>query len=431
MTRILLFLLFFIMLAADTLGWNLSLAPGLSVKNAFLYLILVGIAFDAALRQNRHIELLPVIVPYALCFFYAAFTIVIIVLFLDYPRYEVITSLISLKSRLAENLLILLVFFFGVLTAKDALWLIKMMIWTVVIANLITVVDAVNLPDLGLIHQREDGRVSGPIGEANQYAAFLALFLPASIALVMLEQGTRRALAVLGAVASSLALLMTVSRGGFLGVLIGAAIGAVFLRQFISRKAAVSAIGAIAVLACAGVATLYFAGYGDLLYERTVGLTTQGTSSHITSGRTYIWGTTINKMFEQPVSLITGYGWDAYRQFRDFRYAPHNTYLNLYFELGVVGLVLVLLSFVNVLRTARVGFRKADSDAAAMLFAFIFGLLGILVAIFFVDIYSPWLFVWAYVGTAMRLAVMQKESTASRATENVRFATPVRAIKPS
>ena len=58
MTRILLFLLFFVLLAADTLDLNLSLAPGLSVKKAFLYLILVGIAVDAALKRNflRHIH---------------------------------------------------------------------------------------------------------------------------------------------------------------------------------------------------------------------------------------------------------------------------------------------------------------------------------------------------------------------------------------
>ena len=403
--RILLFLLFFLMLAADTLGLDLSLAPGLSVKNAFLYLIVAGIATETALKRNRRMELLSVIVPYALCFFYAVFTVVVIVLLIDYSGYRLLRSIISLKGGMADNLLVLLVFFYGVLTPKDALSLIKMMIWTVIAANVVTLVDVFNVPDLGLIHERLDGRIGGPIGESNQYAAFLALFLPASVALVLIERGARRMLAILGVAATLLALLMTASRGGFVGVFVGAALGAVFLRQFISGKTAVSAIGGLTALAIAAVGILYIAGYGDLLYERTIGLSTVGNSFDVSSGRTYIWGTALAKMFEQPVSLITGYGWDTYRQLRVFRFAPHNTYLNLYFELGVIGLLLVLFAFANVLRIARKSIQKAEPESATMLFAFIFGLIGILVAIFFVDIQSPWLFVWAYVGAAMRLSV--------------------------
>ena len=410
MTRFLLFLLFFVMLAADTLGLNLSLAPGLSIKNAFLYLILVGIAIETALKRNRRIELLPVIVPYTLYFFYAVFTVIVIVLLVDYPGYRLLKSVISLKAGVADNLLVLLVFFYGVLTTKDALSLIKMMVWTVIVANLVTVVDGFNLPDLGLIDERLDGRIGGPIGESNQYAAFLALFLPASIALVLIERGLLRMLAMLGVAASLLALLMTASRGGFVGVVGGAVIGAFFLRQFVSGKNVVLAVVATTAIAFVAVGIMYIAGFGDLLHDRIIGDSTGGSSSRISSGRTYIWMTALSKMFDQPTSLITGYGWNTYSQFRVFRYAPHNSYLKIYFELGVFGITMVLLAFANILRVAREGLRNAESDVAIMLFAFITGLIGILVAIFFVDIASPWLFIWAYVGVAMRLSVLRHQT---------------------
>jgi O-antigen ligase len=211
---------------------------------------------------------------------------------------------------------------------------------------------------------------------------------------------------------------MTVSRGGFVGVIVGAVIGAVFLRQYISARVAIFSVGAIAFIAIAGVGILVAAGYGDVLYERTIGLSTESNTFDVSSGRNFIWSTALNKMFEQPVSLVTGYGWDTYRQFRVFRFAPHNTYLKLFFELGAIGLLLILIAFANVFRTARQGLKNAESEAFATLLAFIFGLISILVAIFFVDIQSPWLFVWAYVGSAMRLAVSQRSSVVLKAENN-------------
>lgn len=407
MTRVLLFLLFFVMLAADTLGLNLSLAPGLSVKNLFLYMIFAGIAVETALKRNRQMELQSVIIPYSLCFLYAAFSIVVIVLLIDYSGYRPLKSIINLKGGMADNLLILLVFFYGILSLKDAVWLIKAMVWIVIVANLVTVIDAFNLPDLGLIDERLDGRVGGPIGESNQYAAFLALFLPASIALVLIERGALRVFAALGVAVSLLALLMTASRGGFVGIIGGSAIAAVLLRQYISARVVLTAVGAIGVMAVLAVGVVSLAGYGDLLYDRFIGESVGGTKFTVSSGRTHIWATALNKMMEQPVSLITGYGWDTYFQFRSFRFAPHNSYLKIFFELGLIGLLLMLFALVNILRIARSGLQRAEAESTVLLFGFIFGLSGILVAIFFVDITTPWLFIWAFVGTTMRLAVLQ------------------------
>ncbi len=421
-TRFLLFLLFFVMLLADTLGLNLSLAPGLSVKNAFLYLILLIIAMQTALTRNRNLELLSIVVPYALCIFYAMFTWVIVVIFIKYPGFSDLGSLINLKGGLADHLVVFLVFFYGVLNSKDALWLLQLMIWIVVVGNFISVVDDLNLPDLGLINERGDGRIGGPIGEPNQYAAFLAMFLPAALGLAMVQRGVRRGLAILGFATSVLAFMMAASRGGIVGVVGGAALGAVFLRQFISGKVIVSAIGKMFALAVVAVGVLYIAGYGDLLYERIIGISITGDSYNVSSGRTVIWVVALDKMFEQPLTLITGYGWDTYRHFPEFNLAPHNSYLKIFFELGLIGLVLVLVAFANILRVAREGLRQAESESAIMLFAFVFGLLGILVAIFFIDLYSPWLFIWAYAGVAMRLAVLQGELPVAGASHRHRTA---------
>lgn len=417
MTRTLLALLFIVLLAADALELNLSLAPGLSVKNAFLYLIVFVIAVETALTRNRLFECMSVIVPYSLYFFYACFTLVIVVVFVNYPGYEILKAIISIKSGVADNLLVFLVFFYGVLTAKDAESLIKVMIWTVVVANVITVIDGFNIPDLGIVSERDDGRIGGPIGESNQFAAFLALFLPGILALALLERGAVRVIAFIGFGFSLIAFLMAASRGGFLGVVGGTMIGFVLLRRYISPKLAISAAGSIVGLAIVAVVILSFTSFGDLLYERFLEDSTKGSATHISSGRTYIWTTALNKMFENPITLVTGYGWDTYFQFRIFRYAPHNSYLNIFFELGAIGILPVLITFTNVVRHANRAMSITTPETRAVLFAFVIGLLAILVAIFFVDISSPWIFLWAYIGASMRLAIEQEKVASSKIDE--------------
>lgn len=407
MTRLLLFLIFFVMFAGDNIGLNVGLAPGLSVKNAFLYLILVSIAIESALKRNRSIELMSVILPYSMLFLYAMFTWTFILLLRWYPGYSMISTLIGLKGSLADHVIVLIVFFYGVLNAKDALALIKALIWTVVIANIVTIVDSLNIPDLGLAGELYQGRIVGFIGEPNQYAAFLDLFLPSSLALVLLGRGFVRLLALLAFAASVLALFMTISRGGLVGLFIGSAIGTFYLRQHISGKTIVASMGGMFVLLVLIVSILFALGFGDMLYERTIGVSTRGNAFDISSGRTSLWGNALAVMFEQPLSLILGYGWGSYRYFPEFTLAPHNTYLKVFFELGFVGLVLMLTALFNIFRIALDGVRHADASAAPFLFAFCFGFPSFLIAIFFVDLTTPWILIWAYIGTSMRLAVSQ------------------------
>jgi O-antigen ligase len=419
MTRVLLFLLFFVLLAADTLGWNLSLAPGLSVKNAMLYLILGSIALETALKRNRSLELLSVTVPYMACLFYAFLTWLAIVLLIEYPGYSAKQGFIYLKAGLADNLIVFLVFFYGVLTSSDAKRLLKMMIWTVIATNVVAVIDGLNMPNLDLIHEREDGRIGGPIGESNQYAAYLALFLPAALALVLMERGMKRTLAVLGLGASALAFLMTVSRGGFVGLAAGTVLGAFFLREYVSGKAVMSAITGVVILSLVSFVVLYFSGYTELIYDRVVAKTTGGSAQTITSGRTWIWSEYLGKMLESPITLVTGFGWNSYRYFPDFLRAPHNGYLGIFFQLGIIGLTLVLMSFANILRAAREGLQHAEDDreATTTLFAFVVGLLSVLIAIMFVDLTTPWIFIWAYAGVVMRIAVLQRQVEPASALE--------------
>jgi O-antigen ligase len=150
--------------------------------------------------------------------------------------------------------------------------------------------------------------------------------------------------------------------------------------------------------------------YGDLLYARVFGDSGSNDLVGASSGRTEIWTTAIAAMVREPMTLLTGFGWDVYWTM-PFRYSPHNHYLALWFNLGIVGLVCGVMLLAIVVREARAGVDRAQlPEYQAATAAFLFGTLAIAVATLFVDLYMPWLWFWAYAGLVMRIVVDAKSA---------------------
>src|SRR5688572_8350209 len=156
-------------MGSRVLGLDLGIAPGISIKNAMLYAAFSAIAIESAIVRNRNVELLAVLLPFALLILYAVLTWIFIVLFLENANYSALATLIRLKAKLVDQFLMLLVFFYGVLNLREALWLLKSLVWVMIVGCLITVVDTFNIPDLGIIMARDmDGRVQGIVGSAGE-----------------------------------------------------------------------------------------------------------------------------------------------------------------------------------------------------------------------------------------------------------------------
>jgi O-antigen ligase len=107
--------------------------------------------------------------------------------------------------------------------------------------------------------------------------------------------------------------------------------------------------------------------------------------------------------------MITGFGWASY-EVMGFFFAAHNHYLQLWFELGIVGLLSYLLLIRSLLIVARRSAEVAPHDAARHLIAFVYGIIALSGALVFSVIYRPWLYVWMYAGLSMRLAVLATQS---------------------
>jgi O-antigen ligase len=390
-------------------GLDLGIAPGISIKNAMLYAAFSVIAIESAITRSRNVELLPVILPFALLILYAILTWLFTVLFLDNPYYLPRMTLIRLKVKLVDQFIMFLVFFYGVVNWKETLWLLKAVIWVIIAGCLITVVDTFNIPDLGIITARDDdGRIEGIIGSSAESSSLWAFYFPAIVALWLTETGLKKALAFSGIGLALVSIMLSGTRGPMLGVVAGGLMSAIYLRQYISAQIILRATMGILVFAAIALLVVLSSDFRYVLEARlSTGLDT-GNLEQISSGRTRFWLEALRRMAEHPVTYFIGYGWEAYYQTMGYRVATHNVYLDRFYNLGAIGLTMFLLIYVNAVGIVRRALKSAPEPTKPFLMALVFGMASFLIAITFADLEEAATYIWAYAGLALRLAVASR-----------------------
>ncbi|HEV8329814.1 MAG TPA: O-antigen ligase family protein [Steroidobacteraceae bacterium] len=408
--RFLLIALILFLTASTVFGFDPGPAPGVKIKNALLYLLLLGLLARMTLDRGFKIQMPAIPIIFSIILGYAIFSYVAVLLVMQYPRYDWLTAGLTLKNSLFDQMMFFLVFFYGLRSNEDALTVLKVLLVAWAVSHIMAVMDATGLFHVGDIEQRSDGRVQGAIGESNQYGAFVALSLPPIVAMVTSTRGIWRLFWIGASVITAATLLMTVSRGAFVATIFATLLGVWLFRRFMpARKLALWAVcGAFAAVIVGALVVAL--GFGDLIIHRI----TQGSGSDVTaasSGRTEIWGTVLGVMFRTPLTLLTGFGWDAYPTF-PFRWQTHNHYLMQFFNLGLIGLIGTVLLFVVGVRTANKAATFARPDVRPVLISFGIGTIAIAAAVFFVNLYLPWIYYWSYAGIVMRLAANALEPSA-------------------
>jgi O-antigen ligase len=281
----------------------------------------------------------------------------------------------------------------------------KVLLLCLALSHIVAVLDALGYVHIGDIELRRDGRVQGTAGESNQYGVLVALSLPAIAAAIFATRGLWRVFWMAAAAFTALTLIMTVSRGAFVATAFAALLALYLFRKYVSpTKLMMSVVGSVAVAVLA-VAVAYSLGFGDLLGHRMLGSAVKTSDlSGLSSGRTDIWVSVVGTMFEEPLTMLTGFGWNAYAAM-PFRWNTHNHYLLQWFNLGLPGLVCSVLLLVLPIKVALSASRVANPALRPHLIGFVMGTTALAVALFFVNLFSPWLFVWAYIGIVMRIAV--------------------------
>ncbi len=393
---------------SSVFSWDPGPAPGVKIKNFLLYLLLMGLVLSYANGRKFKIQLPEMNVAFIVLISYSILTYLAIVLFIDYPRYDMLTSAFDLKNRGVDYMMFFLAFFYGVRSEKDATFVLKCLLLSWVVSHAVAVLDAFGYVHIGDIERRSDGRVQGAVGESNQYGAFVALTLPAAVAMAVAEKGWRRWLWIAASALTAGTLLMTVSRGAFVATFVATLAGAYLFRRYLSLGKIVT-WGMMAAGAMLVILLLVSLSFGDLLYERVVAGFSGKDMSGTSSGRTEIWWAAIEMMFQHPQTLLTGFGWNAY-WIMPFRYSPHNYYLAQWFNLGLPGLICSVLLLAIPVRTAMRSFAVAPNRLRIPLAGFVVSTIAYAVSTFFVDLYVPWIYFWAYTGVTMRLAMIGREA---------------------
>jgi O-antigen ligase len=382
---------------------NLSLGTGLTAENLLLYTLAAGILFKLVVQHPFVFHLRGLHVCFVVLMLYSIFSYLTAAFVVDYPRYDVLDYGIALKSRLLDYITYFLVFFYGLRESRNAHALWKVLVFAVCVGSVAALLSVLGVVEIGVVGQNEDDRLEGLIGEPNQDAAFLCLFLPAMAAMTMMSRGIARFIWIAGLMAALGAFFLTASRGGFVAIVLSSVWGALLFRRYIPMRRIMAfsawAVGAITLLLIA-----LSARYGRILYRRFIEDSVSTDVASASSGRIEMWRNALESMADTPLTLLTGFGWEVY-WLMPFRYAPHNTYLGLYFNLGVVGLLCWITLVWLLVREARAAMPYAAPEHRPVLISFTCGVLGISIATFFVDLYQPWIWFWAYAGLVMRIAV--------------------------
>lgn len=393
-------LLYILSAAEATFELSLGVGSGLSATNLLLYGLIFAILARAVLTNTDiQIPLLGIHVAFGLFVSYAVLSWILNSLF-D-PTYRVLTGLMALKNEMTDNMLYLIVFFFGVNNYDEAKKIFLFALRLVAIMSLLTVVDWLAIVDLGVMEQDMDGRVRGPIGESNQYGAFMVFFVPLFAAMAFGSRGVARIFWWFIFLCGFGLLISTGSRGAYVGVLVGIMAGLKFISPYFDKrklKRTSLQVGAVLLVIAIGIAVTNI----DLVTERFE----QSTSTNVdelSSGRTTIWWATLMVQAEEPFTFIYGNGWNSHEHSGIWRSA-HNTYLLILYELGIVGLILFFLLLASVIKQVRVLVMRTEGKEQILMSGVAFGLFGVIATITFVDLYSPWFYIWSFLAMSLRIA---------------------------
>ena len=185
-----------------------------------------------------------------------------------------------------------------------------------------------------------------------------------------------------------------------------------FLRRYVNARA-IFRIGGAAILSVALlVVVAVFALDLSIIIDRVMRFEEQDLVT-ASAGRLEIWAAAIRVMLEWPLSFLVGNGWFTWDESGIWKSA-HSEYVHALFELGSIGLMLILSLFAVLLVRTRTAIGQLPPEQRRLQVAYTFGIMAVFLAVVFVQISAVWPMIWVYTGLIVKL---QNESTAVTAGE--------------
>ena len=228
---------------------------------------------------------------------------------------------------------------------------------------------------------------------------------PATVAAAVAAHGFLRLFWFGAALVGAMTLVMTASRGGFVGLAMCIAVGAYLYRHLISYSRIAGWVFGSLIVRDPGVS---FSQYGNLLAERIVG-TRAHRCQQASSGRSDIWATLLAAMFANPRSrsspvtagTCTGRCRSSSRRTTTISRCGSTS------GWSACSAAATCCSPPSAARAARACTRRRRSRG--QLIAFVLGgRARVATAVFFVDLYKPWFYFWMYAGVVDAARVVRR-----------------------
>jgi O-antigen ligase len=246
-------------------------------------------------------------------------------------------------------------------------------------------------------------RIGGTIGWSTTFAQYIELLTPLCVCLFCVAR-TRLSTCAYGlaGLVASLAMILTLSRAGWLGLLAGTSVSTIILwgraRPEIRKRIGLAgAAGGLCVLIAL-----------PIVIERL-----QSSDQGSAQNRLPMWSVALKVILANPV---VGVGLNAYTEvmheydsegeIAEFSFPPHNVYMFVAAEIGLPGLLLLVVYFVVILRLLARAAREAPLPSAATAAGLLGGLTALLAVHAQVDSsFKQELSLWYAVSVVCGLAV--------------------------
>ncbi len=197
----------------------------------------------------------------------------------------------------------------------------------------------------------------GLFSDPNDLCVIVAFGMVLCLGLAVTSRGTVGTLVwLLPLVPMGYACLLTKSRGGVLAILAGIA-GTAFAKLGVRRSVPLLALGLPVVLLGIGGRQANIAGGGGTAHERLM-----------------LWADGLGELFRMPFHIPTGLAPGFYIE--EYGYLAHNSYINAYVELGVLGGGLFFTAMYLAVRRTYTALRDPDAPPWAKAFGpYLFGAL--------------------------------------------------------
>ncbi len=193
-----------------------------------------------------------------------------------------------------------------------------------------------------------DGRFRGLFADPNYYSSILVLAMVAL--LIFYSQKKIKSIAFWPCFALFLfAGILTVSKSFFLML---AVITLYYMVNWFVNRKFFKGMGSLIVFVF--LAHLVFLGKIPFFNNILSRFLSAGSLSDLTTGRTELWGLYIRHSFQSFKNILFGEGFDVMHYSKD----PHNIYIEVLYNTGVIGLLLLFSFFIFVWRDANNGSKR-------------------------------------------------------------------------